>query len=85
MLIVDEEQFGPVLPLIKCSDIDDVINAANNSLNVLGGSAWINKLGAIQPNAPFAGVKSSVFALDKVRKVYKNILIYRWCSTNGKF
>jgi|TARA_B100001964_G_scaffold9128_1_gene9740 acyl-CoA reductase-like NAD-dependent aldehyde dehydrogenase len=35
MLIVDEEQFGPVLPLIKCSDIDDVINAANNSLSAV--------------------------------------------------
>lgn len=38
--IVDEEQFGPILPLIPYKDIDDVINRANNSDYGLGGSVW---------------------------------------------
>ena len=77
--LVYEEQFGPALPIIKYSDVDDAIRQANDSPNGLGGSVWskdidkarqvagrlecgsvwINKHGAIQPNAPFGGVKSS--------------------------
>lgn len=38
--IVDEEQFGPVLPVIKYSEETDVINRANNTLYGLGGSVW---------------------------------------------
>ncbi|WP_028469484.1 aldehyde dehydrogenase family protein [Neptunomonas japonica] len=40
MRVVDEEQFGPVLPLIKYSDIDDAVARANASENGLGGSVW---------------------------------------------
>nr|WP_245227124.1 aldehyde dehydrogenase family protein [Zongyanglinia marina] len=40
--LVDEEQFGPALPIIKYTDIDEVIVAANNSENGLGGSVWSN-------------------------------------------
>lgn len=36
--IVDEEQFGPILPVIRFDDIDDVIARANNSEYGLGGS-----------------------------------------------
>ena len=36
--IVDEEQFGPVLPVIRFDDIDDVIARANASDYGLGGS-----------------------------------------------
>jgi acyl-CoA reductase-like NAD-dependent aldehyde dehydrogenase len=40
MRIVDEEQFGPVLPVIRYTDVDDAIERAN-ALDVgLGGSAW---------------------------------------------
>ena len=40
MRIVDEEQFGPVLPVIRYSDVEEAITRANR-LNVgLGGSAW---------------------------------------------
>ena len=38
--LVDEEQFGPALPIIKFTDLDDAIAAANNSENGLGGSIW---------------------------------------------
>lgn len=38
--IVDEEPFGPILPIIRYSDIDDVIERANASSFALGGSIW---------------------------------------------
>lgn len=82
--LVDEEQFGPVLPIISFSDIDEVIADANDSPNGLGGSiwskdiakarklalrlecgsVWINKHGAIQPNAPFGGTKQSGIGVE---------------------
>ncbi|MFZ0100588.1 MAG: aldehyde dehydrogenase family protein [Gemmobacter sp.] len=82
--LVDEEQFGPALPVIRYSDIDDAIASANDSANGLGGSiwtsdleagrklalrmecgsVWINKHGAIQPNVPFGGVKSSGLGVE---------------------
>ncbi len=82
--LVYEEQFGPVLPIIKFDDLDAVISQSNQSENGLGGSVWsndiakakeiaarmecgsvwINKHGAIQPNAPFGGVKSSGLGVE---------------------
>jgi acyl-CoA reductase-like NAD-dependent aldehyde dehydrogenase len=38
--LVDQEQFGPVLPIIRYTDIDDVVRRANDNLNGLGGSVW---------------------------------------------
>jgi len=38
--IVQEEQFGPVLPLLKFDDIDDVVARANASDYGLGASVW---------------------------------------------
>ncbi|KUR73387.1 aldehyde dehydrogenase family protein [Novosphingobium sp. FSW06-99] len=38
--IVQEEQFGPVLPLIKFEDLDDVIARTNATDYGLGGSVW---------------------------------------------
>lgn len=82
--LVDEEQFGPALPIIRYSDIDEVIARANANPAGLGGSVWsadpqkarhyarqlecgsvwINKHGAIQPNAPFGGVKQSGIGVE---------------------
>lgn len=82
--LVDEEQFGPVLPIIRYKDVKEVIKRANDNPNGLGGSVWsrdveaaktvakqlecgsvwINKHGAIQPNAPFGGVKASGLGVE---------------------
>lgn len=40
--VVVEEAFGPVLPLLKFDDIDDVVRRANDSDSGLGGSVWAN-------------------------------------------
>lgn len=82
--LVDEEQFGPALPIVKYHDIDEAVKMANASRMGLGGSVWssdkskakqianrlecgsvwINNHGAIQPNAPFGGVKQSGIGLE---------------------
>jgi acyl-CoA reductase-like NAD-dependent aldehyde dehydrogenase len=82
--LIVEEQFGPALPIIRFTDVDEAIAAANDSENGLGGSVWskdvekakaialqmecgsvwINKHGAIQPNAPFGGVKRSGLGVE---------------------
>ena len=82
--LINEEQFGPALPIIPYSEIEEAITAANQSENGLGGSVWthdadaarriasrmecgsvwINKHGAIQPNVPFGGIKSSGIGVE---------------------
>jgi acyl-CoA reductase-like NAD-dependent aldehyde dehydrogenase len=82
--LVDEEPFGPIVPIIKYSDIEQVIETANKNESGLGGSVWstdiekateiakrmecgsvwINTHGAIQPNAPFGGIKQSGFGVE---------------------
>ncbi|RUM22929.1 aldehyde dehydrogenase family protein [Rhizobium vallis] len=82
--LVDHEQFGPALPIIRYTDLADVIAKANDNPAGLGGSVWgrdiakakqvasqlecgsvwINKHGAIQPNAPFGGVKQSGIGVE---------------------
>lgn len=38
--IVDEEQFGPILPVMVFDDIDEAVDRANGSTFGLGGSVW---------------------------------------------
>lgn len=38
--IVDEEQFGPILPIIRFTDPEDALARANANENGLGGSVW---------------------------------------------
>ena len=38
--LVDEEQFGPLLPVIKFSDLDEAVAKANDNPSGLGGSVW---------------------------------------------
>ncbi|HEX6389525.1 MAG TPA: aldehyde dehydrogenase family protein [Solirubrobacteraceae bacterium] len=40
MAIVDEEQFGPVLPVVAYRDLDRAVEEANASRFGLGGSVW---------------------------------------------
>lgn len=42
--LVDEEQFGPIVPVIKYTDVDDAIRRANASSAGLGGSVWSSDL-----------------------------------------
>jgi len=42
--MVDEEAFGPILPIIKYSDLDDAITRANASDQGLGASVWSSDL-----------------------------------------
>jgi acyl-CoA reductase-like NAD-dependent aldehyde dehydrogenase len=38
--LVDEEQFGPILPIMKFSDPEDALRRANATTFGLGGSVW---------------------------------------------
>jgi acyl-CoA reductase-like NAD-dependent aldehyde dehydrogenase len=40
MRLVDEEQFGPVMPIIAYSDLDEAVYQANDTEFGLGGSVW---------------------------------------------
>ena len=42
--IVQEEQFGPVLPVLSYTDVDEVINRANSTHFGLGASIWTEDL-----------------------------------------
>lgn len=42
--IVEQEQFGPVLPILRFTDIDKVIDSTNQSEFGLGGSIWTKDL-----------------------------------------
>ena len=41
---MDEEQFGPVLPVNRFTDTDDVVRGANARPHGLGGSVWSGDL-----------------------------------------
>jgi acyl-CoA reductase-like NAD-dependent aldehyde dehydrogenase len=38
--IVQEEQFGPIVPILAYDDVEDAIARTNNSIYGLGGSVW---------------------------------------------
>jgi acyl-CoA reductase-like NAD-dependent aldehyde dehydrogenase len=42
--LVDEEPFGPVLPVLSFRDVTDVIERANNTRFGLGGSVWTKNI-----------------------------------------
>ena len=40
--LVQEEQFGPIVPILKFSDLEDAIRRANDTRYGLSGSVWTN-------------------------------------------
>lgn len=42
--LVDEEPFGPIVPIIKYCDIEEVVALANDNETGLGGSVWSNDI-----------------------------------------
>ncbi|WP_425640735.1 aldehyde dehydrogenase family protein [Marinomonas gallaica] len=82
--LVQNEQFGPALPIIPFDTVEEAIAMANDNEAGLGGSVWtndrdeanrvaskmecgsvwINKHGAVQPNSPFGGTKSSGLGVE---------------------
>jgi len=73
--IVAEEQFGPVMPLMKFSTTDEAISRANNSEYGLAGAVWtadpdetgtvwVNEFLHLSPFAPFGGHKQSGFGAE---------------------
>jgi acyl-CoA reductase-like NAD-dependent aldehyde dehydrogenase len=40
--LVKEEQFGPIVPVLKFSDVDDAVRRANDTRYGLSGSVWSN-------------------------------------------
>ncbi|WP_422925651.1 aldehyde dehydrogenase family protein [Singulisphaera sp. PoT] len=61
--IVQEEQFGPVLPVLKYTDLDDAIARANDTNYGLGGSVWTS-----DPNRGFdvaARIQAGVVWVNK--------------------
>jgi acyl-CoA reductase-like NAD-dependent aldehyde dehydrogenase len=42
--LVREEQFGPILPVLRYTDLDDAIARANHTEYGLGGSVWSSNL-----------------------------------------
>lgn len=42
--LVDDEPFGPILPILSYKSVDEAVERANNSLFGLGGSVWTSDL-----------------------------------------
>ena len=42
--LVQEEQFGPIVPILKFSDIEDALRRANDTRYGLSGSIWTKDL-----------------------------------------
>ena len=48
-------RFGPALPVIRCSDVEEAVAAANDRPNGLGGSVWIVHENPLNANGVWNG------------------------------
>lgn len=44
--LVDEEQFGPAIPVVRYTDVDTAVRRANDSEQGLGASVWSSDVDA---------------------------------------
>ncbi|MEU7384820.1 MULTISPECIES: aldehyde dehydrogenase family protein [unclassified Streptomyces] len=65
--IVREEQFGPVLPLLKYRDVDDAVRRANAGEYALGASVWAGDPEAGQEVA--AGLEAGTVWVNEVMQL----------------
>jgi len=49
--LVDEEQFGPALPIVRYKNVDEAVASANGLSAALGASVWANSSEEAQPVA----------------------------------
>jgi len=69
--LVDEEQFGPVLPVIRFSDDQDAVDRANASPYGLGGSIWSGDL--VKAHALAERMESGTVWINKHAELAPNI------------
>ncbi|RZL89425.1 MAG: aldehyde dehydrogenase family protein [Variovorax sp.] len=62
--IVVEEPFGPIVPLLRFSDVDEVVRRANDTEFGLGGSVWSNDVA--QARAIGAGLEVGTVWINNV-------------------
>ncbi|TPW08233.1 MAG: benzaldehyde-derivatives dehydrogenase [Alphaproteobacteria bacterium] len=70
--LVREEQFGPVLPVLKYSNIDDVIARANDSEYGLGGQSGSTSISRSTPTSPSADRSSRESAGNSEKRACTN-------------
>jgi aldehyde dehydrogenase (NAD+) len=64
MPVVRQDVFGPVLPIIEVTDIQDAVSRANSSEYALGASVWSNTEAHI--NHAIAGLKCGIVSINDV-------------------
>lgn len=85
MACVDEEQFGPMLPIIRYSDIDDAVRQANSLDIDLAASVWSQDMDAA--NAVARRLDAGTVYINKHGEVAPHIPFggSRWSSIGVEF